>query len=242
MHSQAKPSGSTKLQLVLTKPYHCLVTGFDAFGDALINPSEILVESLPEELKLPKRKEKLALHTMVLPTCGEDAWVVLEAALREVPADEKLVLVITGWAAKRRYISLERFALNIRDYRIKDNGGYEWNGEQIDKDGPEALRTTVAIEAIAKTMNRKGYPTEISNHAGTFVCNETYYRALSICQKLRRDASVLFVHIPSPSIFAKTIRDKEIKRMLPKVKGKSNQEHVLRDAVLSLVEQICSLS
>jgi pyrrolidone-carboxylate peptidase len=96
----------------------------------------------------------------------------------------------------------------------------------------------VAIETIAKTMNRKGYPTEVSNHAGTFVCNETYYRALSICQKLRRDANVLFVHIPSPSIFAKTIRDKEIKRMLPKIRGRVNQEKVLMEAVLTLVAQI----
>jgi pyroglutamyl-peptidase len=234
IQSQAKPSSRISNKTKEPGQIHCLITGFDAFGGSNDNPSQTIVESLPKSIKLRKSKVTLDLHSLVLPSCGDNSWRILRRALDAVPVTQPVCIVLTGVAAHRGSISIERFALNIRDYRIKDNCGEEWHGDRIAENGPEAFRTDVDVEFLTQRLRKKGLPTDISNHCGTFVCNEIYYRALLACQQAGRKHKSVFVHIPSPTLFGTKLREQGNEAFEGRTRGRTNQIAILRNAVLDI--------
>jgi pyroglutamyl-peptidase len=239
LESQAKPSaiaGSRTLERL--SRCHCIVTGFDRFGAAKFNPSQEIVETVPDELRLKKFKVSVPLHSLVLPTCGENAWHSLHKLILEMPPNAVLAFVLTG-VSPRPMISLERFALNIRDYRIRDNFGHAFSGERIDPQGPEAIRTTVAIEAYLKHLRRKTVPVEISNYTGSFVCNEIYYQAMNYGQKSATEHQAIFIHLPMPAKLGRALRKKGSPRLNSRGYGRANQLAVMRDAVLDVAALLC---
>ena len=102
---------------------------------------------------------------------------------------------MTGLAENLNYISLEHIALNVRDYRTKDAGGHKYDGTEI-VTGPLAIATDIQLFNLRQRLQQKGFPTAISHHAGTFLCNDIYYRALLFQLKNRTPDVVLFVHVP----------------------------------------------
>lgn len=187
-----------------TRHTRILITGFDAFEKFKANPSQLLVESLPEKITGRGSGVSLEIETLVIPTCCNSAWSRLQRRLNSAQEPYSM-LIMTGLANKRTNLSLERFALNIRDYRIKDNGGHVYDDVPIDKRGPDALRTDSPLIELKAALARKGFPSDISNHAGTFLCNEVYYRALRYQQQHKGLNDVLFIHIPQPGAYLKTI-------------------------------------
>jgi pyroglutamyl-peptidase len=175
----------------------CIITGFDAFGGAEYNPSQLAVELLPDIL--PDSTPPIALTKAVLTTCCDEAWTLLQKEFAQVGEDERFLILLSGVAEARDTICLERFALNVRQYRLLDNRGHQWHEEHIDQQGPDAIRTALPLKELVADLHDKGYRVEISNYAGSFVCNETYYRAMRKWQKDKRCAGVLFVHLPSPA-------------------------------------------
>lgn len=169
----------------------CVVTGFDAFGEHEKNPSEMAVWRLPETLNVGKQS-RVRVVKGVLPTCCQGGWDVLKDIVKG--AGDVRLIVMCGVAGKRDAIALERFALNIRDYRIPDNQGHQWEDEPVVAGGAEAIRTNLPVRKLAEALRAAGFRAEASNHAGAYICNETYYRALSEWQGDGRD--VLFVHVP----------------------------------------------
>ena len=219
-----------------SKPKRVLVAGFDAFDKLKANPSQTIVETLDKAIKLPGRTEQVLLDTLVLPTCCNDAWSKLQHSL-DSNKDEYSSIILTGVAALRKKISLERFALNIRDYRIKDNSGHQHLDELIEEGAPNALRTGLSVASMEKLLIQNGVVCEVSNHAGTFVCNEVYYKCLRYQEKLKRPAQVLFVHLPLPNIY---FREFMAVRPRPKPKGvppKPTGIDLMRNAVGQIIEQ-----
>jgi len=234
IQSQAKPSSRIPNKTKEPGQIHCLITGFDAFGGSDSNPSQVIVEGLPKSIKLRKSKVTLDLHSLVLPSCGDNSWRILRRALDAVPVQHPLCVVLTGVAAHRASITIERFALNIRDYRIKDNCGEQWHGDRISDNAPEAFRTDVDVDFLTERLRKKGLPTEISNHCGTFVCNEIYYRLLLACQQADRKHKSVFVHVPSPTLFGAKLREIGNEKFEGRTKGRDNQIEILRNAVLDI--------
>ncbi len=113
---------------------------------------------------------------------------------------------MTGLADFRAKITPERVALNLRDYRIRDNHGHKRVAEKIDPRLDNALLTDVPVDEIRKALRRQGVPCDVSNHAGTFVCNETYFKALRYQMTHKNVRSVLFVHIPLPETYLDSLR------------------------------------
>jgi pyroglutamyl-peptidase len=240
LESQAKPSATSESRTLerLTR-CHCIVTGFDRFGPAKFNPSEEIVNSLSDELRLKKFKVSVPLHSLVLPTCGENAWHLLHKLILELPPNAVLALILTG-VSPRSLISLERFALNIRDYRIKDNFGHAFNGEKIDPDGPDAIRTSLPIEAFLKQLRRKSLPSEISNYTGSFVCNDIYYQAMNYGHKSASEHQAIFIHLPMPAKLGKVLRHNgSAAKFNGKAYGRDNQLALMRDAVLDIAALTC---
>ena len=180
---------------------HCIVAGFNSFGGLASNPSQLVVEALPQSIISPQTNQTIALTKLVLESCCDRAWNTLQNKLSQL-TDPSVPIILTGLAERRNCIGLERFALNIRDYRIPDNSGHQWTDQPIDLDGPEAIRTDLPLPALAQQLGRLGFLCEISNHAGSYLCNEVYYRCLEQKQRDGYAKMVLFVHFPLPESYA----------------------------------------
>src|SRR6202021_3451463 len=138
---------------------NCLVTGFDPFENQPFNPSEELVNNCSDSVFLSGKNVRINLSRLVLPTCGEKAWPIMEPILDEMRANKKPCLIVMfGLAALRQNISLERFALNIKDGEKKDNYGHFYNGQVIDSGAPEAMKTNAPIQEAIVYLRKKGLP------------------------------------------------------------------------------------
>ena len=166
-----------------------LLTGFDPFGGDAVNPSWLAVERLRGEILAGHR-----IETAQLPTAFGRAPQALRAAIRRHrPA---LVLCI-GQAGGRSAISFERVAINVIDARIPDNDGAQPVDVAIAKGGPAAYFSTLPIKSLRAALLATGVPAEISQTAGTFVCNQVFYalmRSLARLPAPRPRGG--FVHVP----------------------------------------------
>jgi pyroglutamyl-peptidase len=164
-----------------------LLTGFDPFAGEPVNPSWEAVRLL--------HGSRIGGHLVVarqLPTDFAASLRVLRAAVREVaPA----LLLGVGQAGGRRQLSIERVAINLQDARIPDNAGAQPVDEPVIADAPAAYFSTLPIKAMLAALQAQGLPAEISNSAGTYVCNHVAYAMLHLAAK-RRGARAGFIHIP----------------------------------------------
>lgn len=162
-----------------------LITGFDPFGGAAVNPSWLAVQALPD------RVGDWELCKLGIPTVfGEAARKVLAAAAEFDPD----VIISVGVAGGRDAVTPERIAVNIRDARICDNVGNQPRGEFVEKDGPAAYFSTVPVMDMAQTIRDAGIPATVSNSAGAFVCNDVLYSLLH--HYAGTDVRVGFIHVP----------------------------------------------
>lgn len=163
-----------------------LLTGFEPFGGETDNPSWDAVAAL--------QGRRIAGHRVVsrrLPVVFGESLRVLRSAIREL--DPALVLCI-GQAGGRSAVSFERIAINVDDARIADNAGACPVDAAIVASGPAAYFATLPIKAMHAAVNRAGIPAEVSQTAGTYVCNHVFY---GLMHALRgRGIRAGFVHIP----------------------------------------------
>ena len=162
-----------------------LITGFDPFGGAALNPAWLAVQALPDVVGA------FALTKLEIPTVfGEAAKAVLAAAESCCPD----VILCVGLAAGREAVTPERIAVNIRDARIPDNAGNQPRGAFVVPEGPAAYFATVPVEAMAQAIRDAGFPGTVSNSAGAFVCNDTLYMLLH--HYANTAIEVGFLHVP----------------------------------------------
>ena len=163
-----------------------IVTGFDPFGGETINPSIECVKALPEI-------EGVELIRLELPTVFKESAKRLNEVINDVKPDAVLSV---GQAGGRPGITMERIAINVDDARIPDNISQQPIDEAIQLDGEAAYFTTLPIKRIVKAIREAGIPAEVSNSAGTFVCNHIMYQALFAATKADKPFKAGFIHIP----------------------------------------------
>lgn len=176
-----------------------IVTGFNAFGEIAQNPSEQTIHRLPDFVKVDETTEPASVAKLTLTTCCSDSWIELKRAvegIKEQSPAEKFGVVMVGVAGGRDKICLERFALNVRQYRIPDNNQHAPDDEHIEPSAPDAIRTALPVKSMVEELNNAGYACDVSNHAGTYVCNEIYFKALNAYSNDPNCIGVLFVHVP----------------------------------------------
>jgi len=233
---------SKSLKTKKTANISCLVTGFDPFFGQPFNPSEVIAQSMPAELTLAGGKIKVPVKHLVLPVVGGEAWRKLKPVLKKMNANKQICVVIQlGLAGKRNNINLERFALNIRDDIRPDNKNRLVHNERLVKSAPEAYRTKAPIEDSLKRLSQKGLPAEISNFAGTFICNDVYFHTLHYFEekKSRQPYSAVFIHLPLPEIYGKTIKEKGTTKTKLFSKGKDKQMAAILEAVKTVAGFNC---
>ena len=163
-----------------------IVTGFDPFGGETINPSIECVKALPEI-------EGVELIRLELPTVFKESAIRLNEVINDVKPDAVLSV---GQAGGRPGITMERIAINVDDARIPDNISQQPIDETIQTEGEAAYFTTLPIKRIVKAIREAGISAEVSNSAGTFVCNHIMYQALFAATKADKPFKAGFMHIP----------------------------------------------
>lgn len=164
-----------------------LVTGFNPFGDDKINPAIETVKRLPEVI------EGADIIKLEIPTEFEHCAEVVKDAIEKEKPDYVLNI---GQAGGRYSITPERVAINLDDGRIKDNAGYQPLNHTIHEDGAPAYFTQLPIKAIARAIRNAGIPCEVSNTAGTYVCNHIFYQVQYMRDKYFPNIKAGFIHIP----------------------------------------------
>lgn len=162
-----------------------LITGFDPFGGAHINPSWEAVKKLPERIGNWK------LCKLEIPTVFSlGAETVLQTAREVNPA----AILCLGVAVGRSSVTPERIGINIRCARIPDNRANQPTDEAVIPGGVDGLFSTMNVSAMAAAIEKCGLPGAVSNTAGTFVCNDVLYTLLHHYQGT--GVKVGFLHVP----------------------------------------------
>ena len=164
-----------------------LLTGFTPFDGETINPALEAVKRVKLEIA------GMEIVKLEVPTVfGESVRLVAEAIEREQP---DFVLSV-GQAGGRAAVTPERVAINVDDARIPDNAGQQPIDVPIFADGENAYFATLPVKAMAEAIREAGLPSELSNTAGTYVCNHLMYGVLYHLNRHHKDAKAGFIHVP----------------------------------------------
>ena len=165
-----------------------MLTGFDPFGGERLNPSWEICRQLEGRTIAGRRVEACKLPCEF----GASIEAVAEAIERLRPD----VVICLGQAGGRAHLSVERVAINVDDARIADNAGARPIDEPIAREGPPAYFATIPVKAATAAMRAAGVPAQVSNSAGTYVCNHVMYGVLHFLAASGTRARAGFIHVP----------------------------------------------
>lgn len=166
-----------------------VVQGFGVFGSFDQNPSEKIVRDLEDSW----HPEGFSLVTTVLKTAAA-AVESIPALMTEWRPD---IWIGVGLAGGRHAVAIERVALNVQDYRLPDQDGLIREDVPCVPEGPAAYFSTLPLQAILARWRQDDVPGYLSNTAGTYLCNQSFYVARHAAETMTSAKPwVGFVHIP----------------------------------------------
>lgn len=162
-----------------------LITGFDPFGGAAVNPSREAV------MALPHRIGDWELTRLEVPTVfGLAARRVLDAATELQPH----AIICVGQAGGRGAVTPEVVGINLREATIPDNHGQQPQNVPVAEGAPAAYFSTLPVREMVTAIRARGIPAALSYSAGAFVCNDLLYTLLHVYHDTA--VQVGFIHIP----------------------------------------------
>lgn len=184
-------------------PITVLVTGFGPFPGAPFNPTPALVRAL-----VARRRPAFAGITRI----GHVFRTSYATVEKELPALLALhrpqVVLMFGLAARTPFLRIETCARNVRTGLLADASGIIPRSRRIVAGGPPILRGRAPFAALLPAVRRKVPAVRLSRHAGRYLCNFIYWRALEQGPDL-----VLFVHVPKLSHTTRPRRANRVKRL-----------------------------
>jgi pyroglutamyl-peptidase len=163
-----------------------LLTGFEPFAGASLNPSQLVVAELSKS-EIPNAE----IITAVLPV----EYLAASTQLIELIDQHQPNLVLAlGQAEGRTEISIEKIAINLASSSLPDNSGIILTDAEITKSGQPGYFSSLPISNLVSVISAKNIKAGISLSAGSFVCNYIFYRM----QEKLADTNVLsgFIHLP----------------------------------------------
>ena len=146
-----------------------LLTGFEPFDKAAVNPSWEAVRQL-DGVPL---SEGVTMVARCLPCAFASAAETLLQLINEL---QPAMVIATGLGPGRSDISIERVAINVIDAGIPDNLGAQPIDTAVVEGGPAAYFSTLPIKGMVNAVREAGIAAAVSQTAGTFVCNQVFYR------------------------------------------------------------------
>ncbi|WP_245479747.1 hypothetical protein [Hansschlegelia zhihuaiae] len=170
-----------------------LITAFGRF-DGGPNCSERLIGRLTRD-----RRALAALWDgpVAFATFEVDSEMV-EAAFAEAVAKARPThVLLTGQAASRETLALERVAVNRRDLGVPDARGRTGFIGPVRDNGPDRRAATWPdLNGAAAAVSAEGVPAAVSDDAGTHLCNQTLYLALEAGPRADPAFVATFLHLP----------------------------------------------
>lgn len=163
-----------------------LLTGFEAFGDSAINPTAHIADLLDGTDVLGRRVVGLEL-----PVSAERVPVMLRAA---IDAHSPEFVLSLGLADGRSMLALERVAVNVLDFPIPDHDGKQPVDAPVIPGAPCGYYAAMPIKSVLLAWVARGLPGYVSNSAGTYLCNATFFHSLHLAAARGHRAGL--VHVP----------------------------------------------
>lgn len=163
-----------------------LLTGFEPFAGASLNPSEQIVKALSAGGVVG-----VELHTAVLPVVFTESSELLRHLIK---LHKPNVVICLGQAEGRKEISVERIAINLDDARLADNAGRIVTDQPVVEGAVPALFTTLPAKQMVAAVRAEGIAAGLSTTAGTFVCNHIFYAMQHALAET--GVSSGFIHVP----------------------------------------------
>ena len=165
-----------------------LLTGFEPFLHYTVNPTKKIVGELDGQVIGGYK-----IIGKILPVDFKASGRRLIEILEEIQPD---VHVSLGLAAGRYKITPERIAINFKDGDA-DNEGNKPVDETIQETGEPGYLSTLPIRKMVNKLIETGIPAEISNSAGTYLCNNVMYEGLHYAKVMDSKMLSGFIHIPA---------------------------------------------
>ena len=162
-----------------------LISSFVPFAGRRTNLSQQAMARLKKRYSTKQWKE-WGVSFVTLPV----AFAAVQKRLNELLQEKYDYIIMSGENRRARKVLVERVALNVAHASLADNDGHKAHLAPVTTKGPLALMTSVDTEQIVHQMRRQSIPARTNHHAGTFVCNASFYRALQIQKK------TIFLHLP----------------------------------------------
>lgn len=164
-----------------------LITGFDPFDKEPINPAYEAVKGLTDEINGAK------IIKVEIPTVSYKA---INKTIELIESEKPDIVINVGQAGGRFGITPEKVAINLNDFRIKDNEGNQPLDCPIVDGAAPAYFTSLPVKAMVESIKAAGIPSVLSYTAGTFVCNQVMYGVAEYIDRNNLDIKSGFVHIP----------------------------------------------
>ncbi|HJM29599.1 MAG TPA: hypothetical protein QF529_00800, partial [Candidatus Thalassarchaeaceae archaeon] len=178
----------TVMRIAMTR---VLVTAFPPFSNFQVNVSQQVL-TMFESVEF----DNIDVETMLLSVDEVGSSIVSQMIERGSKWD---AIVHLGLAGKREKISLERFGKNHSEFNEKDNSGRIASGVIIEGVA-ESIETTTSIHLLDEEFEHDD-DVLWSTDAGSYVCNETYFRTLYSVSgedtENNQMVPVIFIHLPS---------------------------------------------
>jgi pyroglutamyl-peptidase len=165
-----------------------LVTGFDRFGP-LKRPN------ITSEVALPAIADSLGdrAEAIVLPTAYDTAADILRDAIDDLrPA----AVVMFGMSHSLDSVRLESFAKNFRASSMPDNEGKRRAGRLV-PGAPRYYESTLPLRDMKIGLEQQDIRSRVSLSAGTFVCNEVFYKTMHHLEESDLEIPAGLVHLGS---------------------------------------------
>jgi pyroglutamyl-peptidase len=165
-----------------------LLLGFEPFDGERVNPSKEIARTLDGAL--------VAGHHIVadvLPVAFASTLPALEALLE---THRPALVVATGQAGGRNEIAIERVAVNLIDARIPDADGARPIDEAVVAGAPAAYFSTLPVKAMFARLRALDIPVALSQTAGAYVCNQTFFALAHLVATQYRETRAGFIHVP----------------------------------------------
>ncbi|WP_188454168.1 pyroglutamyl-peptidase I [Virgibacillus oceani] len=170
-----------------------LLTGFEPFLEFPINPTADIVNELNGTV--------LNEHEIIGEILSVDFHKSGKQLIDLIHKHNPETVISLGLAGGRKCITPERIAINCNDGPV-DNNGNKPRGEKIIDNGPDGYFSTLPIHEMVDKLKVAGLPAEISDTAGTYLCNNVMYHGLHYFKNKQLNQKSGFIHIPASHALA----------------------------------------
>lgn len=170
-----------------------LVTYFDAFSGASFNNSERIAKTL--ESRLGGAGSVFEIKLCALKTIFDQAYAQTENCLKNLPDAPLLVI---GLGESTCELKPETIMRNNDKTVSPDNAGHERNNTEIVPGAVKALGLRYPLPQMYCALSQsERKAVNISNNAGSFVCNNTAYQMSYYHPEIQYG----FIHVPANNCF-----------------------------------------